>query len=205
VTPEAAERPAGDIGVWLGQISRAITGDGESDVPCGECTACCSAAQFVHVGPDERDALARIPVELLFPAPGLPPGHQLLGYDQAGRCPMLGALGCTIYDARPRACRVYDCRVFAITGVVPDEPGRTAVATRVAQWRFAVSSDDDQLRWDAVRAAAEFLATYPSTTGMGSTARALAALRVHPLFIEADRLVTPSPEAVLTELAAHGE
>ena len=58
-------------------------------MPCGTCTACCTSSQFVHIGPDEVDTLAHIPAELLFPAPRMPKGHVLLGYDERGHCPML--------------------------------------------------------------------------------------------------------------------
>jgi uncharacterized protein len=102
-------------------------------VPCGDCTACCTASQFIHVGPDELDTLAVIPADLLFPAPGFPAGHVLMGHDEQGRCPMFIAGACSIYEHRPRTCRSYDCRVFATTGVVPDEP---AIAARASRWRF---------------------------------------------------------------------
>src|SRR5690349_11565351 len=116
-------------------MTAALAGTAESDVPCGSCTACCRSSQFVHIAPDERETLAVIPKELLFPAPRLPRGHVLLGYDERGHCPMLVAGGCSIYENRPRACRAYDCRVFAATGVTPsDQP---AVVERVRQWRFS--------------------------------------------------------------------
>ena len=69
-------------------MQRALHGDAVADVPCDGCTACCTASQFVHVDPDEADTLAHIPREVLFPAPGLPPGHVLMGYDEHGACPM---------------------------------------------------------------------------------------------------------------------
>ena len=105
----------GRFTTWLGDIGAAIGGGRDSEVPCGSCTACCEASQFVHVGPDETDALAHIPRALLFPAPGAPAGHLVMGYDAHGRCPMLRADGCSIYEHRPRTCRTYDCRVFAAT------------------------------------------------------------------------------------------
>jgi Fe-S-cluster containining protein len=162
--------------------------------------ACCSAAQFVHVGPDEERALARIPVDLLFAAPGLPSGNVLMGYDEQGRCPMLGEAGCTIYEDRPRACRVYDCRLFAATGIVPDEPGRRAVADRVASWRFAVTTDEEQAQWDALHAAAERLVGSPGTAALGSSARAVAALRVHRLFAGPAGVVQPASAALVVAL-----
>ena len=69
---------------------------------------------------------------LLFAAPRQP-GSFVMGYDEHGRCPMLGDHGCTIYEHRPRTCRTYDCRVFAATGITPDQP---FIAEQVARWQF---------------------------------------------------------------------
>jgi uncharacterized protein len=77
---DAHDVPAGRFSAWLGQIG--------ADVPCGTCTACCTSSQFVHIEPDEAETLARIPRALLFPAPGRPKGHVLMGYDERGHCPM---------------------------------------------------------------------------------------------------------------------
>jgi hypothetical protein len=118
----------------------------DADVPCETCTACCTSAQFVHISPDEIETLAHVPAALRFPAPGLPKGHVVMGYDDDGHCPMLVDGACSIYEHRPRTCRTYDCRVFAATGVVPDQP---AIAYRVEHWRFDI---DDPERWDALRA-----------------------------------------------------
>ena len=152
--------PAGHFTTWLGEIRRAIDGVGDADVPCGGCTACCTASQFVHVGPDEADALAHIPAALLFAAPGLPPGHRLMGYDEHGRCPMLVDGSCSIYPHRPRTCRTYDCRVFAAADVVDDDPTKAAIAARARRWRFDEPTEDDVVRHGAVRAAAAFLAEH---------------------------------------------
>lgn len=133
---------------WFDEFERMV-GDEASDmqVPCGACTACCTSSQFVHIEPDETDTLAHVPSALRFPAPGLPKGHVVMGYDERGHCPMLVDGACSIYEHRPRTCRTYDCRIFAVTGVEPDQP---AIATRVRDWSFDV---DDRATWDAVRAA----------------------------------------------------
>jgi uncharacterized protein len=110
-------------------------------VPCGECTACCTASQFIHIGPDERETLAVIPPEVLFPAPGFPAGHVLMGYDDRGHCPMFKDDKCSVYEHRPRTCRTYDCRVFAATDVVPEDP---AIAARSSRWRFGYATPDDE-------------------------------------------------------------
>jgi len=72
---------AGRFSVWLRDMEATLRGERDSDVPCNGCTACCEASQFVHVEPDEADALTHIPAELLFPAPRLPAGHMVMGYD----------------------------------------------------------------------------------------------------------------------------
>ena len=113
--------PAGGFSTWLAGMQRALRGEQDSDVPCDGCTACCTSSQFVHIGPDETETLAHIPAELLFPAPRLPAGNVLLGYDENGHCPMLIDGECSIYEHRPRTCRTYDCRVFPAAGVELDD------------------------------------------------------------------------------------
>jgi Fe-S-cluster containining protein len=152
---------AGELSAWLDATRRAVRGERDARVPCGGCTACCTASQFVHVGPEEHDALAHIPDALLFAAPGLPEGHRLMGYDDRGACPMFVDGACSIYEHRPRACRTYDCRVFAAAGVEVTDDGKTEIAARVRRWRFTYEDDDARVRHDAVRAAAAFLRTHP--------------------------------------------
>ena len=65
---DASGLDAGDFASWLTGAQGAIRGEATSDVPCGECTACCTSSQFIHIGPDETATLARIPPALLFPA-----------------------------------------------------------------------------------------------------------------------------------------
>ncbi|MCU1374508.1 MAG: hypothetical protein JWO68_1794 [Actinomycetia bacterium] len=170
-------------------MSAAIAGERSSDVPCGECTACCTASQFIHIGPDEVDALAHIPTPLLFPAPGLPAGHVLMGYDERGHCPMLVEGRCTIYAHRPRTCRTYDCRVFPATGIEPDDE---RIAQQARRWVFDFPTPVDQEAHDAVRAAAAALADTPAT----ATQRAVLALELHDLYLGTD----PDPEAVRVEV-----
>ena len=142
---------AGDFGVWLDGMRGALRGERDADVPCGPCAACCTSSQFIHIEPDEADALAHIPPALLFPAPRLAAGHMVMGYDERGHCPMFKDGGCSIYEHRPRTCRTYDCRVFAATGVqITDKP---AIAAQVARWRFAFPSAADRERYEAVRQA----------------------------------------------------
>jgi Fe-S-cluster containining protein len=164
---------AGDLREWLGELAAALRGEGETDVPCAGCTACCEASQFVHIAPDEVDALAHIPSALLFPAPGAPDGHLVMGYDEHGRCPMLIDGGCSIYEHRPRTCRTYDCRVFAATGVEPSGASQAAVAARARRWRFAVRDERDEASLRAMHAEATRLR---AETPLPDIAVALAAI-----------------------------
>lgn len=143
--------PAGNFSEWLSGMRRALGGVEAADVPCDGCTACCRSSQFVHIEPDETETRARIPPELLFPAPRMPPGHVVLGYDHRGHCPMLVEGACSIYEHRPRACRMYDCRVFAAAGVDPDQP---EIARRVRRWRFGYPTEADRAEHEAVVGAA---------------------------------------------------
>ena len=143
---------AGPFGAWLDEVRAAVRGERDAVVPCGECTACCTSSQFVHVEADETDTLAHIPAELLFDAPGFPDGHVLMGYDERGHCPMLVDGRCSIYEHRPRTCRSYDCRVFAAAGVLPDAP---AIAARVAEWRFSYPTAQHEAAHAAVKTAAQ--------------------------------------------------
>ena len=117
---EDADLAAGEFTDWLENMCRALAGRGESDVPCGDCDACCRSSYFIAVTPEDEAARRRIPAALLFDAPGAPPGHQLLGYDEAGRCPMLKSTGCDVYADRPGTCRTYDCRFL----LLPASPKR---------------------------------------------------------------------------------
>lgn len=182
---------AGELGAWLPVMTRAVRGEGGSDVPCDGCTACCRASQFVLVEPDEHDALAHIPSELLFAAPQMPRGRRVLGYDEHGHCPMLVDDRCSIYAHRPRACRAYDCRVFAATGVELDDPTKAEVLARVRRWRFRVGDDDTRVREEALRAAASFLRSHADELGIGRNPTAIAGLAVelHEAFLDGEPTV----------------
>lgn len=208
---DAGALDAGDFGSWLTSVTDALAGDGGSDVPCGTCTACCTSSQFVHIAPDEADALAHIPRQLLFAAPGRPRGHVLMGYDERGQCPMLRDGACSIYAHRPRTCRTYDCRVFAASGIEPSEPAKAAVAAQVRRWRFRVANDEDRARRDAVRAAAAYVRDRPEVLPDGAgpltdTQRAVLAVELGDLFARvaggrSGAAALPGPDEVRVEIA----
>jgi Fe-S-cluster containining protein len=171
--------PAGGFAAWLGDMQRALRGDADAEVPCNGCTACCRASQFIHIEPDETEALARVPAELVFPAPQRPQGHVVLGYDENGHCPMLVDDVCSIYDVRPRTCRTYDCRIFPATGIdLEQEDGEHAkveIARRARRWQFDLSTEEDRVLFDAVREATRFVREREGVAN--ATQRAVLAIR----------------------------
>lgn len=54
-------QPAGNFSAWLQDARATLRGERDSDVPCGTCTACCRASQFIHIAPEETATLSRIP------------------------------------------------------------------------------------------------------------------------------------------------
>jgi uncharacterized protein len=144
---------AGEFSAWLVGMQAALRGDSAAEVQCGNCRACCTSSQFIHVAPDETETLAQIPGALLFPAPRAPKGHVVMGYDERGHCPMLVDGACSIYEHRPRTCRTYDCRVFTAADVTPDDD-KPLIAAQVARWRFSYATPEDRRGHEAIRAVA---------------------------------------------------
>lgn len=149
--------PAGDFSSWLREIRKSLLGGDGVDVACGECVGCCISSYFIHVSPQEKETLYRIPKEVLFPAPGQINGNFLMGYDQAGLCPMLKDSKCEIYDHRPQTCREFDCRVFAAAGIPAGGEEKTIINQRVERWSFSYPDDKNSEEHLAVKAAAMFI------------------------------------------------
>jgi uncharacterized protein len=202
--------PAVPFAEWLRQTQAALAEEEPADVPCGECNACCRTSHVIHVRPEEKRALSRIPRRALLPAPGLPPGNLVIGHDRAGCCPLLVDGRCTIYPDRPRACRTFDCRIYAAAGIEAD---RDDIARQVARWRFSYPSDDDRALRAAVEAAARHIREHPEYFAGAATSReplrvAVLAIAVHELFLSAGpddpakRGPAPSDEAIARAVVA---
>ncbi len=197
-TEDAPPLEAGPFAAWADAMESVLREGAESEVPCDGCTACCRTFHFVDIGSDETETLGRIPTELLAPAPRRP-GHMVLGYDEQGRCPMLGDAGCSIYEHRPRSCRSYDCRVYPAAGLEPVGPTKVALRARVRRWRFDFRSDADEVAEQAVGAAAEWLRAHPEVAPGARTVDdadlAALAVLVHRCFLGTNA-VTGDPELV---------
>jgi Fe-S-cluster containining protein len=149
---------AGDFSAWLhGTEASLQSGNGGADVPCGACRGCCRSSMFIHIRPEETQTLRRIPRALLFPTPGLPKGHVLMGYNDQGQCPMLVDNQCSIYEDRPQTCRDYDCRIFTATGISVDQQTQPEIAQRVQEWVFNFESIESREEDRILKEAAAFL------------------------------------------------
>lgn len=187
------DQPAGAFSSWLRLTRRAqqLPTLG-AEVPCGACNACCRASYFIHIKPEETQTLERIPKRLLFPAPGLPRGNVLMGYNENGECPVWIDKRCSIYEHRPQTCRDYDCRVFPATGIaLDDDPARALIAERVRTWKFDYPGEVDRKEHAAVQAAARFLQDHregfpPELRPSTPAQLAVLAIKVYEIFFQLD-------------------
>jgi len=178
---------AGDFKTWQKQTRTAIQNNQATNVPCGSCSACCTSSYFIHIRPDEKKTLDRIPKELLFPAKGLPKGHLVLGFDANGHCPMLKDNKCTIYQDRPLTCRRYDCRVFTASGLPAGDEKKALINQQVESWKFKFSGDDARELYSAIRKTTKFLVEnkkkFPKDFIPSNTSQlAILAIKVYPIF-----------------------
>ena len=126
----------------------------------------------------------------MFPAPGLPKGHYLLGYDENGHCPMFKDGQCSIYEYRPETCLQYDCRVYPATGIFPDDK-KSQIYKKAKQWSFDLSSSNDLKAFEAVQKASNFIIKYrelfPKTFfPINAPQQAALAIRIHMEFMHID-------------------
>ena len=171
---------------WLDLTIDARHRNKQADVPCNGCTACCTSSYFIHIRPDETRTLDRIPKELLFPAPGLPKGNVLMGYNEKGHCPMFIDNKCSIYEDRPQTCRSYDCRVFPATGLYEDN--KPLILQKAEQWKFTLSTKEDEKNLSAVRASAKFINEHAEKFPKGLvpkniTQQAVFAIKIYKVFL----------------------
>jgi Fe-S-cluster containining protein len=148
---------AGDFGSWLARARASLRGNAGVDVPCGDCTGCCTSGYSVQLRPEDGRAAAKIPAAFLTQAPGFPRDHLTMRALPDGTCPMLHAGKCSIYRERPQTCLDYDCRVFAAAGIDAGGGDKAVINQRVRAWRFNYPNDADRLAHEAVLAAAAFI------------------------------------------------
>ncbi len=197
----AGDIAAGPFGEWLVGLCASLRGHGGTTVPCGDCVGCCVSSYHIPIRPEDREALERIPAQLLIGAPGMAPGHRMMGYRENGFCPMLDEGRCTIYSARPQTCRDYDCRIFAAAGIDAGGPDKDVINRRVRAWRFTYPTETDRAAHRAVLAASAFIQTkrdcFPGARAPNApTGIAVLAIKSYALFLEA---ASPAGERARTD------
>lgn len=86
--------------------------DIDAKVNCGTCTACCRKEMVLLVdGDDPANYPEAIEVEWDNPFTGEDVAR-VIPHAPNGACIYLGKNGCTIYDKRPKMCRVFSCVGF---------------------------------------------------------------------------------------------
>lgn len=181
------QNSAGEFSLWLNDIRRALISNGEMNVACGDCTACCTSSYFIHISSSEKETLGRIPEELQFEAIGSRKGDVLLGYTDDGSCPMYRNGKCEIYEHRPQTCRKFDCRIFNAAGLSENED-RSLINTRIGQWEFEFEDELSEKKMDAVKLAASFLEKYESFfpenwVPSNAIQKAIVAIQIFELFL----------------------
>jgi Fe-S-cluster containining protein len=148
---------AGEFSFWLAAFSAALRGSSGTEVPCGDCTGCCTSGYSLQLRSTDSAALALIPASLLQRVEGFAAGERTLPARPDGRCRMLDDGRCSIYAARPQTCLDYDCRVFAAAGIAAGGDDKAVINRRVHAWRFSYADESARRAHAAVREAARFL------------------------------------------------
>lgn len=192
---------AGAFSAWLHSTQNALITDEATEVNCGDCNACCTSSYFIHIRPEETKTIAHINQQLLFPAPGLPKGNVLMGYDEHGRCPMIIKQKCSIYPYRALTCRRYDCRIFSAAGIDPGGHDKARIKKRTDQWMFSYPSIMDQAEHTAVKAAAQFIKEHSECFPHGAVPHdpsqlAILAIKVYDVFLKAKNAPVESENVV---------
>jgi Fe-S-cluster containining protein len=175
---------------WLNEFIGTLRGKNNGYVPCGDCVGCCTSSYFIHLKPTDKNSIKHIPRELMFPAPGLPKGNYLLGYDENGHCPMFKKGRCSIYACRPETCRQYDCRVYPATGIFPDDK-KSQIYKKAKVWKFDISSSDDMNAFEAIQKAATFITEYrklfpKAFFPRNAPQQAVLAIKIHSEFMQVE-------------------
>lgn len=191
---------AGELSDWVESFLATMKGEGSGGVPCGECVGCCTSSKFILVRPTDSKAKSVIPEELLFPAPGLPEGFLLMGYNELGHCPMFKDGKCSIYESRPETCRQYDCRVLAAAGASLESESET-IAGRVNAWQFRFKNSASSDMANAIRKSMAFLKAHTTSfpeqyLPVTETQLAALAVRIHKEFLDPEVAHKPDNEII---------
>ena len=109
------------------------------NVDCSGCNAqCCRQYEVEYDHGDDESLFTHVGKD----------GQRILPRNDLGACDHLVNGACDIYDRRPRACRHYDCRPFALANTLASESTihqNTAFNVSMLQWDVpsAIRTKDD--------------------------------------------------------------
>lgn len=185
----SAERAAGEFRRWLHSMREVLTTGRGIQVPCGTCRACCRSGYFIPVRAAEHSTMAVVPSRVLMPSlSASQTGDRLIAITPKGDCALFVRGNCSIYSNRPQACRDYDCRLFAATGL---RTGHPAIDLQIDGWRFC-HDDADSLRIQAaMQEVAGFILRYPQAFPGGRAPTrapdvAVVAFKAHRIWLARD-------------------
>lgn len=168
-------RPTGSVTSWLRRYRKAMLSGAGTNVPCGECTACCRSNEYIVLQADEVERFDGVVIN--------PDGEPSIQTLPDGRCPYLDEeKGCTIYDERPQNCRNFDCRTMLFCRTLPGD--RPLIAEAIRQWEPAYRTVEDHVTGIALRLAATALYDEGKSADI---AAALAALGEYERFLPGAR------------------
>jgi Fe-S-cluster containining protein len=159
--------------------------------PCGDCSACCKHYKDIILQDDELEVFG-------WKMDDTPTadGRQRLKMKEDGSCIYLSDRGCSIYEQRPIACRHFDCRDFAMTGIQPSDKNGNISAVGMASVRMAEQTLTAKRRKDHVMLGAIRMAAFEfanKTKNHTAETCAVAGLGMAEIFV-------PIVDKFLTEL-----
>lgn len=129
--------------------------NGHVDVPCATCTACCREPRVQLL----REEWERFPDATL-----AEDGERYLARQADGSCARFIDGKCSIYKDRPYACRVFDCRVGNMLGILLREDEGPLMREAQLQWdEFRRPTVDDDDLFLAIRLSVVEKATHDLT------------------------------------------
>lgn len=124
---------------------------GTAHVPCNGCTQCCRSPNiYIELTLEEAGRLQSHVDEKYGP---------ILARKPDGSCVYLTDAGCSIHTSRPVVCRKYDCRLYALMGIIPNPD--QIMFDAIDQWYPDLSTDADFDMYLALRLSADAAAVIP--------------------------------------------
>jgi len=159
----ALERPAGPVGEFLSLFQHSQWSEDGIVTPCGDCHSCCTTLSVI-VEADELEAVAAMDSEHLIEHHSRDAKYWTIAKDEFGKCPNLVEGKCAIWSVRPRMCKKFDCRLYAVANLELKEIP-VSLSERIASWKFSFDHEADDVQYQAFLRALKFLNDYKEIFG----------------------------------------